>query len=475
MKPAVSLFLAILIALFFAESALAERTSVTRVGVQDPLDSRGLGTYDVTGGSREQVGALSAFNPALSVIFDGVYENTFSGELEDPAGFGVGHGHSHGHGGDDGFRLRETEIAISGSVDSYFDAIAIFAVDDGGHIDAEEVYVVTNSLPAGLQIKAGKFLSDIGYINRQHVHDFDFAERPLVNEFLFGDHGLQETGVQISWVAPTPFYSRFGAEILQGGGSAFTNYEGSGQFEVNFLQEDGAGGFERIRARGDSGLDDSKGPRVFTVFAKVAPDLGFDHAAQFGVSGGYARTWQNAVEHSSARFESWDGDAWFAGVDAVYKYDAGRSYGHGNWTVQGEYFYREIDVDYRSRVFQDGALVPTVSGGTADEFSGKARQDGAYLQAVYGIAPRWNAGLRAEALGLTNDSLEADRGENRFESFGTSYRYSAQTSFLPTEFSRLRLQVNYADFASDHGHDEDAWTVFLQYNLSLGAHGAHEF
>ncbi len=464
------------LALAVSGVALAQPSSPTRAGVADPLDSPGIGTYDVLGGTREQLGALRAFNPAISVIFDGVYENTVSGELDEPAGFEGGHDHGHGGGGDDGLRLRETEVAFSGSVDSYFDAMAIFVVD-GDHVEIEEAYIATSSLPAGLQVKAGKFLSDIGYINRQHPHQWDFVDRPLMSEFLFGDHGLQETGVQLSWVAPTPWYTRLGVEVLQGGGSAISGYEGSQTFEVNFLREDGAGGFERVRARGDSGLEDASGPRLFTAFAKVAPDLGFDHAAQFGVSGGYARSWQNAVEHSSARFETWDGDAWFAGVDMVYKYDAARSYGHGNWTVQGEYFYRVIDVDYRSRVFQDGALVATQQGDAADEFSGKAKQDGAYLQALYGIAPRWNVGARAEALGITNDSLEADRGENRFTSFGTSYRYALQTSFMPTEFSRIRLQANYADFADDnggHGHG-DAWTVMLQYNLSLGAHGAHAF
>jgi len=471
-------------ALSFAGAISAQQSNPTRVGVQDPLDGSGMGSYNVLGGSRDQVGSASAFNPAISVILDGVYRNNFSGEIEDPAGFegghDHGHGHGHGHGGsENGFSLRETEIALSGSIDNYFDALVVLAIQ-GSSVELEEAYFTTNSLPAGLQIKGGRFLSDIGYINRQHVHDWDFADRPLVNEFLFGDHGLQENGLQFSWVPPTPFYSRLGVEVLQGEGGV-ASHVGDERYEVNVTTvrdspTPGQSTFVRNRARADTGFDSDSGPRLFTGFLKVAPDLGFSHAAQFGVSGGFATSWQRQEAHSTRRLETWDGDAWFAGLDAVYKYDSGRSFGVGNVTVQGEYFYREIDVDYQSRQFQgpvgDQDFVVTNNG--ADQSSGKLRQDGAYLQTVYGFAPRWNVGVRAEALGLfKNDSFD----DREFQSFDTSYKYSAQVSFMPTEFSRLRLQTNYKDYAHDHDDDHHggAWTVMLQYNLSLGAHGAHNF
>jgi len=471
-------------ALTLAGTLHAEQANPTRVGVQDPLDSGGLGVHNVLDGGSARVGRASAFNPAISVILDGIYRNTFSGEIHDPAGFegGHDHGHGHGHGGgdmDNGFFLRETEIAFTASVDPYFDAIVILAVE-GDHLDLEEAYFTTRGLPAGLQLKAGRFLSDIGYINRQHPHDWDFVDRPLVNEFLFGDHGLQDNGVQLSWIPPVPLYTRLGVEVLQGQ-SGIASYVGDERYEVNVATVDpdagpGESTFGRSRARAETGLEDASGPRLFTAFLKVAPDLGFDHAIQFGVSGGYADTWQRVEEHSSPRLETWDGDVWFAGADVVYKYDSGRSYGVGNLTIQGEYFYREIDVDYLSREFQgafdgdDTAFVVTNEG--ADQASGRFRQDGAYLQTVYGFAPRWNAGIRAEALGLgRNDSFD----EREFRSFDTSYKYAAQVSFMPTEFSRLRLQANYLDFAHDDDHGHDAWTVMLQYNLSLGAHGAHDF
>jgi len=73
---------------------------------------------------------LRQFNPAMSIIFDGLYyHDTASGEGPEILGEhdSVLHAHSshdeHEHGElARGFNLRETEITLSGSVDAYFDA-----------------------------------------------------------------------------------------------------------------------------------------------------------------------------------------------------------------------------------------------------------------------------------------------------------------------------------------------------------------
>ncbi len=422
--------------------------------------------------STERVTAGTALNPSISVVLDAVYANEFSGHADDPAGFEIGHDHhDHDHDLIDGFNLRETEIVFQSTVDPYFDALVNLAVEGTSGIELEEAYLTTRALPAGLQVKAGRFLSDVGYINQQHPHDWDFVDRPLINEHLFGDEGLQENGVQLSWLAPTRSYLRLGVEVLQGETSGIANYEGAGEHTVLGYADD-TGEPDRLRWRADNGLDDVSGPRLGTVFAKWGPDLGFDHAAQFGVSAGSARAFQMVEAHSSGRLETWDGDSWFAGIDAVYKYDPGGYMGHRQWIVQGEYFVRNIDATYRSQTFQD---VDTLN--VDDRISGTAKQDGIYLQTVYGIAPRWRAGLRAEAIGLTNDTLEADLDNGRFESMDTSYRYSANVTFHPSDFSFIRAQFNYSDFAEEDNDDEGhgAWRFMLQYNLSLGAHGAHPF
>lgn len=444
--------------------ALAEPTGPQR----DPLDPKNLRQATLPLGS--QVTSGNAFNPAISVIVDGAYySDNVHGEafeiLEEADGFAMGghdhEGDEHGHGGlERGFNLRGAEFAFSGTVDPYFDAYVIF-VFDGDEIELEEAFVTTRSLPAGLQAKFGKFLSDVGYINKQHPHSWDFFDAPWISELLFGDEGLQETGVQLTWLAPTRQYLRLGVEALQGETAGIANHIG---------EEADVEGTARI-------LEEAAGPRLFTTFAKFAPDLGFDHALQLGASYGYASSFQNSIEHST-RYEDHEGTASFWGVDAVYKYTpAGSVGGKGAIKLQGEYFYRKRDIDRQDVYFAchpagidcaDPAAQWQI-GDINNVQSFSEKQDGYYLQALYGLAPRWNVGARIDQVGLTNST-----GRGTGEEWDDSKRYSAVLNFMPTEYSRLRLQFSRGDIAVE-GERETFNHVFLQFQMSLGVHGAHTF
>jgi hypothetical protein len=65
-------------------------------------------------------------------------------------------------------------------------------------------------------VKGGKFLSDFGYINRQHPHQWDFVDQNLPYLNLLGPHGLQDTGLQLTWLPKLPVYTLLGVEGLQG-------------------------------------------------------------------------------------------------------------------------------------------------------------------------------------------------------------------------------------------------------------------
>lgn len=409
--------------------------------------------------------AQSAFNPQISVILDGgFYSDSVHGEafeiIEEAAGFGGGHHHEddHAHGGhglERGFNIRELEIGIQATVDPYFDAFAMLTLDNDGGMELEEAYATTRALPAGLQLKFGKFLSDIGYINRQHPHQWHFTDRPLVNQLIFGDHGLQDLGVQLSWLAPSENFLQLGLELLQGKGEGFANYQGGEVLE----------GFDDERE-----LTERTGPRMATTFARYSPDLGDDHTMRIGVSGGFVSQFHEVEEHGS-RFVDADGDAWFAGVDWVHKYDGGGFRGHRNWQLQAEYYYRVKNFDL---------LVTPITGPThpaqALEGAYRHRQDGVYLQGVYGIAPRWQVGASYDGVGFTNRIGQ--------HSPGASHRYTGMLSFAPTEFSRLRLQYAYGDILTAEVENiveiegterEDFHQVFLQFIVGLGAHSAHAF
>lgn len=409
-------------------------------------------------------GPEGGFNPQMSVILDGTYyrdgEHGVGDELLNrTAGSAAGHGHEdeHGHGAQEGFNLRETEIALSAAVDYYFDALAYVSIAEDGGVELEEAYFQTRNLPAGFKLKGGKFLSDFGYINRQHPHQWDFVDQNLAYRSLIGEHGLVDTGLQLTWLPEWPVYTLFGLELLQGRQEKFgatLDAEEEGEALANAGEISDADAFAAAVGVRDPG------PRLFTGFVKLAPDLGYDHALQFGLSVAYASQ-QQEVHEADAELQALTGDAWLLGTDWVYKYDAGQAYGKGDWTVQAEYLYAHRDM----RVAYNEATPAEVGA------ERRAHQDGFYAQATYGFAPRWSAGLRYDAAGWTNE-LEGEAAT--LERWDSSDRWTAAFSFKPTEFSRLRLQVARADLALEEGR-EAFNQVYLQYQHSLGAHGAHTF
>lgn len=394
------------------------------------------------------VTAGNAFNPQISVILDGAYYRDDIGgdgsavlsEAAQPSH--VAHGeeeHAHGTATSNGFRLHGTELAFSAAVDPYFDASAYLAFESGGEVHVEEAWLATRGLPSGLQLKGGRFLSDFGYLNNRHRHLWDFADQNLPYRGLLGDHGLQDTGLQLTWLPALPLYTRLGVELLQGD------------------QERFAALVEDADRRADFGLEDARsGPRLVTLFAELAPDLGYDHALQIGAS--YVRGRQHQEIHDEeAPATGLAGDAELWGLDVVYRHDDPAAYGYGDLSVQAEYL-RSIKK-------------LTVSGGDG-ALLGSARElttDGLYVQGIYGFAPRWQAGLRYDVVGLTNDVDGSVQ-----ESLDSSDRWTGAVTWTPTEFSRFRAQYSHSNILTETG--SEAFDAFwLQFLISLGAHGAHSF
>ena len=376
---------------------------------------------------------IKAFNPAISAIVDMYYYNENSEEgmshiKEELPGFG-GHAHEEDeHGGvENGFNLREVELVFSAEVDNYFKAQAIVGVSEEG-AEIEEAWAETTGLPWGFQAKAGKFFSNFGYNNAKHAHQWDFTDQPLIYELALGEHGLNEKGVQVSWLAPTPLYLLFGAEVFQG------------ENEKMYVQEDA------------EELPDNQGPNLGVGWVKLAPFQFEKSELQLGLFG--ASGSHQEIHEEGGGTNYFDGINWFAGADAVYKFDSGKAYGQGDASVQAEYFYRNKDLD------QEGG---------DEEVSGA--QDGYYLQGTYGILPRWRAGLRWEQVGLTNEETEEDVTEE----FGDSWRATAMLDFRPSEFSQVRFQVSNGDYDLGEEGVENVWEAFVQLTFSIGAHGAHAF
>ena len=383
------------------------------------------------------------FNPAISLILDGRYTDIDNETLELP-GFQLG-----GEAGlpEKGFATGHNELVISANVDDkFYGQMTTAIVEEAGSVELEleEAFIETLGLGHGLTIRGGKFYSWIGYLNSIHDHAHDFADRPLVYDAMLGGH-LTDTGVQLRWVAPTPFYLNLGAEVTTG--SEFP------------------------------GGDNDDNNNGLALFAKTGGDIGVSASWQLGASyyssefdtreaGGH----QHGSGTTTADNELLNGEVDITGIDFVYKWAPNGNPKQTNFKFQAEYFVRE----------EKGHAEFTEEGVGSAEADYSGEQEGFYLQAVYQFMPAWRVGLRYDRLKADNTITNfVDNGiplDEFLEESGLGTqakdpeRYSAMIDYSPSHFSRLRLQ--YSEL--DNGRDQNDM-LMLQYIMSLGAHGAHKY
>ena len=376
----------------------------------------------------------SGFNPDISVILDGRYgdySNTSDYELP---GFMLG---GEATRGEQGFHLGHTELTISANIDDLFYGkltTAIAEHDGETEVELEEAFIETLSLGYGLTIRAGRFFSDIGYLNNQHPHAQDFTDVPLIYRGLFGNQ-LIDDGLHVSWLAPTDFYWRLGVEATRG---------------------------ERFPAGGAT--NDGKGAK--SLFVKFGGDIGVSHAWQLGLS-----HWQAEIDgrtadahaHGGGATEtpSFSGDSDVNGIDFVYKWAPNGNNRERNLKIQFEYFERD----------EDGNI--TLIGSSPLETSTyQGEQSGWYLQTVYQFMPRWRVGLRYDRLKADNTGSDsAVLEEAGLASEGhTPERSTVMFDYSHSEYSRIRLQ-----YAVDDSYEDSDNLLLLQFIMSIGPHGAHQF
>lgn len=362
-------------------------------------------------------GGAALTNPYISLIFNGWY---YGSDLWQPDIDGrtiPGFTNEPLESRNKGFNFESAELFLFAPVDPYFNLYATVPVTEEG-AEVEEAYFLTTSLPAGLQVKGGKFRSGFGRINGQHPHAWDFVDVPLNYRAFLGPESMVEKGVQLTYLPSLPVYTLLGVEVLQG---------------ENPLLFD----------------PDGKSPYAFTAFAKASVDLGEDSTILFGPSfiTGKARITTVADD----TFFSGDSDLF--GFELVYKWKPTRA---RSFILQSEYLYRRQKGD-----LTDFAL-------SAME-SLKREQDGFYAQALYQLG-RWRLGARYDVLELFKNDFVLAGGQQNFGE--KPWRATGAVEFNPTEFSRIRLQYNRDDSARDGKVNDE---LFIQVLLGIGAHAAHAF
>lgn len=395
------------------------------------------------------------YNPAISVVLSGhAYydnrDNNGAALLDQSATFPA---QGEVETGQQAFNLDGSEIAFSSNVDAYFSVWLAATMEDGG-MEVEEAWLQTRALPYGLQAKAGRFLSRIGYLNTKHNHDWDFIDQNLAYTSLFHGEHLSGDGVQLTWLAPTDSYWLFGVEAIQGDG-----LNGFGQSQDADALVDALG----VADTDGLGLKQHKGPNLFTGFIHFSPDLGTRQALQLGLSAAWHQDQSNTFATGSNDALLTQGGANLVGMQAVYKSFASDSYGTHGLTLSAEVF--SASADNRGSIFSAGAITAAATA--------KLRENAGYVQAVYGFAPRWQVGLRHAAAGFGSKQEVAGVDAE----VHTSRQDSALLSWKLSEFSRLRLEVSHNRVWPQDGNAgaEQFNQAMLGYTMIIGAHPAHHF
>jgi hypothetical protein len=353
----------------------------------------------------------NAFNPGIAAVLNGFYVAS-SRDTQKQQIRGVATGDEAGLP-PRGFSLGESEVSLAANIDPYLSGFLDFSMQDDNSLSVEEAYIQTKDLPYGLSIKAGRFLSGIGYLNERHAHDWSFSDASLpYRAFLNSQYG--DDGLQVRWLAPTDQFLEFGAEIFRGDAYPAANAPHGGQGTV-------------------------------TAFVHTGGDINESSSYLAALSYLHSR-----AENRDTEGHLFTGDDDLGIASLVYKWAPGGNPTVNNLTLSSELFYG------REEGFYDAA------GFSQDRF-------GWYAQGVYQFLPQWSFGLRYAGLS-TSDPGPALTG-SLLDDFGHSpHAETALLEYDTSEFGRFRLQYTHDE--SDLKPDDE---ILFQYTVIYGPHGAHRY
>jgi hypothetical protein len=334
-----------------------------------------------------------------------------------------------------GFTVQNVELSASGAVDPYFtgEAHIVYAIDPDGEteVELEEMFLTTTSLPWGLQVKAGQYLTEFGRNNPTHPHTWDFVDQPFVITRMFGGDGMRGPGARISWLAPTPFSLEAIAGVQNAVGETMPSFFGApGEPQV--------GGHPRVTQDVGSPAD-----MVYTARAVATVDVASTTVLMPGASGAFGPNGTG-------------GRTSILGGDLTLKWkplanEAGFPF--VTWT--SEYVAR--------RFAADAAVDPA----TSTLVPGDVLHDaGYYTQVVWGFARGWTLGARHERGDGSGGAPGGDPMRDR------RTRESLSLTWYPSEFSKIRLE---GSRDRDEVIGKPVTSVWLQFEILIGAHGAHKW
>ena len=355
----------------------------------------------------------SLMNPAISAVFQAI-GNYSTGTRTD----------------EDGFDLSEAEVAFESAVDPYAKVNLYLSFPAGETPEVEEGAVTTLALPAGLQLKGGRFKSAFGRWNTLHTHAFPTVERPAALENFFGEESLTNDGLSLAWLIPNP-----GGLFLESTTEAGTAREG-----VSFNSDERA--------------------LTWTEHLVAFFNPTSNATIETGLSAVGGRTGPTATLLSDIEAAGLTGTlvpddrlpSLVAGADVTWKWKPLQLNTQRSFLWQSEVLRSRRDVQTLAGTALDDATITSLGGYT-------------YLEAQW--VKRWKYGLRYDLTGFPDS--EAAR----------LWALAGVVRFIPSEFQEIRLQVRHTrlngDAVSLTGNDEEDTRVFFEWIPVIGAHGAHRY
>lgn len=315
-----------------------------------------------------------------------------------------------------GFNLQQLELSVGSAVDPYLRLDGNIVFGQFG-VEIEEIYATTLGLPGRTQLRAGQFLTRFGRLNSTHPHSWDFVDQPFALSRLMGGEGNRGLGVEASVLLPLPW----SVELYLSG----TMANGEATARSFWGPED----------LGVRGPQDIQSTAVLEQFFPFGPDL----SLLWGLS--YA-----GGPNPSGR----DNRTELYGTDLYLRYRPTTRQSSLVLTLTSEWILR------RRQVPDD--VLCDVNG---------------FTQALWRFSPRWAVAGRWE-LGTVAWGLDGTPATDPLDPdwTATRQRYAVNTTFWPTEFSRLRAQVHLDDAGWDPRPQLGA---MLAFEALIGAHGSHEF
>jgi hypothetical protein len=329
------------------------------------------------------------------------------------------------------FFPQEVEVGFFGQIDPYARAMVIFEageeLEEGTdtrsfNVGLAEAWLELMALPFETQVKAGLMRLDFGYLNVLHQHDRPFVDIPAVLQQFFGDEGLAESGFELKWLAPTPFYLQLLAGVY------------SGDNEVAFGSSSFAEPLVLARAR--------------TFF-----DIGESSGLQLDVSG-LTGTIGGDRPNSGSR-------ASYLDVGLRYKYTP-VGWRHALLTLGSELIFAWRPdsgvTDSGEAALQRGSRRVAQEASTSDTTT----LFGTYAYAELQPWTRWKFGVRYDWTDIPEGS-------------GHLWAVTPYVGFLPSEFLLFRLGYKYTQQSGGTSSPDNLSEILFQMSFILGAHPAHGF